>query len=95
MITAGDVKKLIDKEDPAIDGFIEKVLVRRFIDSGSDVTRLSINEILNYFNGKGMPCSVAYVARQLENRGFSVTRESDDRPAGNQWIRIEIPPQGH
>lgn len=94
MITAGDVKKLIDKDDPAIDGFIENVLVHRFINSGNDVTRLSINEILNYFNGRGMPCSVVYVARQLKNRGFSVTHECDDRPAGSQWVRIEIPPQG-
>lgn len=90
MITASDVAKAIAEDDPRIDVFIEKVLTPKFMQLGNIITFPS-KTISDYFQNE---ISQKRFTRQMHKRGFSVRYDCDDRPCGDCFYTIEIPPQG-
>lgn len=89
MITAGDVAKIIDEDDPRIDVFIEKVLIPKFISLGNRLTVPS-KTVSDYFRND---ISQKRFERLLTRRGFFVKYDCDDRPGSDCFYTIEIPPQ--
>lgn len=90
MITAADVAKLIDENDPRIDTFIEKVLTPKFIELGHSI-QMPTEAVMKYFE---YSIGAKRFEDQMIKRGFYIQYECDDRPAGSCWFNIAIPPQG-
>lgn len=90
MITASDVSKIIDENEPRVDAFIEEVLVPKFVDQGRSV-KISTRIAADYFNHE---MSNKRFMDQMTKRGFHIKEDCDDRPAGSCWFEIQVPPQG-
>lgn len=90
MITARDVSKIIEEHDPRVDSFIEEVLVPKFVDTGRNI-QISTRTALDYFNNE---ISNKRFQDQIRKRGFFIKEDCDDRPCGDCWFEIQVPPQG-
>ena len=95
MITASDVHKRMLKaseiNQASFDQYLEEIIIPRFEKAQTNKIRLttevfSINTLFN----KRVP---ADIIKLFNGRGFRMEFMCDDKPCGNCYYELEIPPQ--
>ena len=96
MITAADVYNRMNKageiDQAALDGFLEEIIIPRFEKAQKNKIRLTtaVFSINPLFSGK-VPAEIVDL---FNSRGFRMEFECEDRPCGDCYYELEIPPQG-
>lgn len=93
MITASDVAKRLDTVDPVIDEFIEEHVFPALLRARARKIDISSELINKFYNDKGSMIHINEILNQFRIRGFDIKHECDDRPCGQCWYVITIPPQ--
>jgi hypothetical protein len=96
MITAADVYKRMEAagevDQAALDTYIDQVISPKFEAAQTNMIVLT-TAMFNtnpLFAGK----TPSEISKLFNSRGFSMEFKSEDRPCGDCYFELEIPPQG-
>ena len=87
-IMAKDIRKKIeqfDPNDPRADEFIAKECEPLFL-LGENAIRITTRKLARY------DMDSQYLVKQLQMRGFVAQDQCEDRPCGECWVEITLPP---
>jgi len=84
-IMAKDLREKVNQFDPRIDEFIAKECEASFM-QGNRTIRITTTRLTRY------NIESQYLIKQLQTRGLVAQYQCEDRPCGECWVEIVLPP---